>query len=120
MTKKELLDNPIFKEAHSDAYMFFCRNYGREEQETWGLGELCQTQVKGEIRFNWSFGWGAMTKEEILNNKIFKKARNDYELSFCSSGTCHISYQVEVVLSADGDIILRDSFIDQDGTRVYL
>lgn len=120
MTKKELLGNPVFQKARPEALLFFVRNYGRDEQETHGVGELYYIQVKGEICFCWGAFVCAITKQELLDNRIFRKGKNDYELSFCSTGAIHTSYQVEVRMDKDGDVYLLDSFIDQDGTRVYL
>lgn len=120
MTKKELLENPVFQKARPEALLFFVRNYGRDEQETHGVGELYYIQEKGSICFRWASFESAMSKQELLDNRMFRKGKGDYELSFCNAGSIHTSFQVEVRMDKDGDIYLLDSFIDQDGTRVYL
>lgn len=120
MTKKELLDNPVFQRASPDALLWYVRHRHSNEQEIHGFGEFSQYQEKGEIHFKWEYAIPAFTKQQLLENSRFKRAKADDELVFCTSCSCYVSFQVQVCQDKAGDIFLLDSFIDQDGTRVYL
>lgn len=118
MTKKELLEDLQFSSV-GGSYNLFWQNFDclSPDNRCIGLFDFATTQVKGEIRF--VAGQGGMTKEKILNHRLFKKAKNDYILAIVFTDHIRLMGNCEVRVRKDGYVILKEFTTDRKGNREY-
>lgn len=118
MTKKELLEDLQFSPV-SGSYNLFWRNFEclSPNNRSVGLFDFATTQVKGEIRF--VAGLGGMTKDQILNHRLFKKVKNDYIIVIEFSDHIRLTGNCEVRVRKDGYITLKEYTTDRYGNREY-